>query len=204
MNAFSKSGLVLVALLATSCGGSTSSSGTGGSGGSGATGGSGGSGGTSPSGCPASPPTGQSCNTPNLHCTYGDSVRPECRDEWACVSGHWAAGSVCQHYTNCPPASPSVGSVCSNEGQVCDYADGTLCLCSSCSAGPCGPPPPHWQCAAPPTTAGCPKTVPNDGSKCSAPEGTQCQYGNPCGPSGALVKCTSGAWQWQMNIPCPQ
>jgi hypothetical protein len=28
-------------------------------------------------------------------------------------------------------------------------------------------------------------------------------YGNPCGPSGASVTCTGGAWKWEQNIACP-
>ena len=207
-------GLVVVALLAlaaTACGGNTDTGTTGGSGGSGAAGGSGGSGasggsgGTSSTSCPpAQPASGQSCSSADLRCTYGDTVRPECRNDWVCNGGKWTTTkSVCPHYTNCPASPPTVGTVCSTEAQVCDYANGTLCLCSSCSAGPCGAPPPHWQCAPPPTTAGCPALVPNDGSACGAPEGTKCQYGNPCGPSGAIVSCKGGAWTWQTNIPCP-
>jgi hypothetical protein len=220
MNLFAKSGLVALALCVAACGGNTSTDGSGGSAGSGASGGSGaaggsggsggssgsgGSGGTSPVGCPAkAPASGQACSAPDLRCTYGDAVRPECRYEWLCSGGKWTpTQSVCSHYTGCPGAPPANGVVCSTEAQVCDYQDGTLCLCTSCSAGPCAAPPPKWQCAPPPTTAGCPAIVPNDGSACSAPEGTECRYGNPCGPSGAAVTCTGGAWTWQKNIACP-
>lgn len=208
MTGFAKSGLVALGLLVAACGGKATSGGSSGAGGSSGTGGSSGSagsGGTSPSGCPASEPaSGQACSTPDLRCTYGDTVRPECRDEWLCNAGKWTTTkSVCQHYTACPSAPPSVGSVCSKESMVCDYPDGTLCLCASCVGGPCSPPPPHWQCALPPTTPGCPAIVPNDGSACSAAEGTKCVYGNVCGPSGASVTCSGGAWKWEKQIPCP-
>jgi hypothetical protein len=214
-------GLFVAVSMLVACGGSTDSRGSGGSGasGGGATGGSGGSGGstggsggssggtggTSPSGCPAAATPGAACTTPNLRCTYGDEVRPECRQDWLCLNGTWTTTkSICLEPPagTCSSTPPTVGAVCDTEAAVCDFPDGTLCLCSSCSAGPCAAPPPKWQCAPPPSTAGCPALVPNDGSACST-EGTECQYGNPCGPSGAVVHCTNGAWKWQTDIACP-
>jgi hypothetical protein len=213
---------VMVGLVFVACGGSTdTNSSTGGSGGAtggsggatggsgGATGGSGGAtggtGGTSPSGCPASAPAGQPCTTPDLRCTYGDSVRPECRNEWICNGGTWVttkALCLAAPPGECTTTVPTDGTVCTTDGTVCDYPDGTLCLCNACSTGPCAAPPPKWECTPPPTGPGCPAIVPNDGSPCSAPEGTQCTYGIPCGPSGAIATCTNGAWLWEKHLLC--
>jgi hypothetical protein len=191
-------------------GGATGGAGgaTGGAGG--ATGGSGGatggSGGISPSGCPANKPTG-ACSTEGLRCTYGDDVRPECRDGVACNGGQWVAekNACLPPPAGCPAVPPTSGQpkvTCSNEGDVCSYASGAICNCSSC-LGPCVPPP-WWQCSPAPTDPGCPKTVPNDGAACDASAGTTCTYGNPCNGSGQKVQCSAGAWKWVAPDPCPQ
>jgi hypothetical protein len=62
-------------------------------------------------------------------------------------------------------------------------------------------PPIEWQCAGPPTTAGCPPVVPNDGTPCSD-EGVMCTYGLICSMSGALVSCKNGLWLWNTMIAC--
>ncbi len=219
MTRLAKPGLIALAFVVAACGGSTFSStdggtagsggfgatgASGGSGGSGATGATGGSGGSSPVGCPATPPTvGQACSPSDLRCTYGNSVRPDCREAWLCKDKKWTTTqTVCAHSTGCPSNPPATGTICAVESQVCDYSNGTLCLCTSCSAGPCGPPPPKWQCALPPSNPGCPPIVPNDGSTCTAPADTMCHYGTPCGPSSAIVKCSDGTWTWQPPAIC--
>jgi hypothetical protein len=167
------------------------SSGSGGSGGSGAS-----SGGPV---CPAEEPIGQACDVPAVRCTYGDSVRPECRNDWTCLNGQWTTTkSVCLEPAMCPAAMPEGGSDCSPQGDVCTY-DATICECNACSGGPCMPFP-VWSCHSPPGS-GCPVIVPNDGSACDDPS-LVCTYGEPCGLSGATVQCTDGAWLWVV-IPCP-
>jgi hypothetical protein len=91
--------------------------------------------------------------------------------------------------------------VCPTEGDHCAVGN-TICTCNACLGGPCMQPPPKWSCAGPPTTAGCPTVVPNDGTAC-AKEGLECVYGNPCLGSGADVFCTKGVWTWNTMIACP-
>lgn len=206
---------MLAAVVLCACGGSTSTGGTGGAGGSGAaggsggssgSGGSGGSGGTSPVGCPPTQPSGQACSVdPAVRCTYGDDVRPSCRNDYFCIGGHWTTTkNLCLQPPpgTCGGAPPAAGTVCTPDGAACGYSDGTICVCSLCPGGPCMQPPAKWTCTPPPTTPGCPATVPNDGTKCDAP-GTSCTYGTPCAGEGAFVECTGGAWRWRTDIACP-
>jgi len=185
------------------CGGTV----TGGGGGSaGAGGGSAGAGGASGGGaCPAMQPNGdEPCATEGLLCTYGDLARTECRSRAECINGKFQvilakcavpADGVCT-------AMPSPDLQCPNEaeGAVCDYPDGTICVCSSCSLGPCGAPPPHFYCAPPPM--GCPSIAPNAGTPCPT-NGQKCTYGFPCGPSGVEAECKNGFWSWNMVVACP-
>ncbi len=83
-------------------------------------------------------------------------------------------------------------------GDVCTYGD-TICSCG-CAGGFCGNPI-FWQCSDPPVTPGCPAVVPNDGTPCAA-EGVECNYGDVCSQSGALVQCTGGLWKWDTMIAC--
>jgi hypothetical protein len=156
-------------------------------------------------GCPSTEPTGGSCAglADGLTCTYGSSVRPECRTLWVCVAGKWEMpGNVCAMFTGCPATQPPTSMVCTNMNQVCTYAD-TICLCNACAAGPCKVPPVTWQCTAPPSTLGCPPVVPNNGTACTTNE-LQCSYGFPCASSGAVVNCTNGVWVWDQMIACAQ
>ena len=169
---------------------------------------SGGTGGTTPTMlCPATEPSGGQCSAPTgFRCTYGEEVRPECRHEWICGDGgQWiTTKSVCLSppADHCAFTEPPSGE-CAQEGDVCVVGAATICQCSSCFGGPCSPPPPKWQCSGPPTTAGCPPVVPNDGSACTT-EGLDCSYGNVCSGSGARTLCTNGLWMWDQNIACAE
>ncbi len=161
--------------------------------------------GTTGSPCPATEPQGGSCSAPDgFRCTFGSSVRPECRNEWLCSHGEWlSTKGQCfdPPEQDCAFSKPPTGSVCPAEGDVCPLGDDTICICSSCAGGPCMAPPAKWQCAPPPSTAGCPKVVPNDGTACSQ-NGLSCTYGFICSGSGAMVECKGGLWKWQQDIAC--
>jgi hypothetical protein len=195
-----------LALLCAGCG-SKVDVGTGGTGAGGAGAGGAGAGGAGSGLCPAAEPSGGSCaGVPEgFRCTYGDSVRPECRDDWVCSNGQWVTTKgvcVMPPAGDCNFSAPPTGQICATEGGVCTL-DTTICICSSCSLGPCMVPPPKWSCAGPPTTPGCPATVPNDGSGCEQ-EGLMCSYGLICSGSGAQVTCKDGAWLWENAIACPE
>jgi hypothetical protein len=164
-------------------------------------------GGTSGGPCPlAVPPLGASCaGVPDqFRCTYGDSVRPDCRNVRICSGGGWTTANVgCAMPPPgaCPASEPSPGMPCTGTvGQdfVCTYGD-AICGCG-CGGGFCGVPF-TWQCTDPPITPGCPATVPNDGTACSAAT-LECVYGDPCSPAGAIVDCTNGLWKWNTMIVC--
>jgi hypothetical protein len=186
------------------CGGSVVSEGATGGSGAGTTGtGAGTSGtgaGTSSGPCPPSAPTTNSCaGVPNgFRCTYGDSVRPDCRVEWSCLGGQWLTQNGSCGQGPCAGSEPATGTVCTNMGDVCVYGD-SICECG-CGGGFCGMPV-DWQCSGPPTTPGCPAVVPNDGTPCSA-NGLQCTYGNVCMQSSAMVSCKNGLWLWNTMIAC--
>lgn len=154
--------------------------------------------------CPAAEPSAGNvpCGTEDFRCTYGDSVRPECRHDWICNAGKWTTTkNVCVEPppNTCGTTPPTEGAICNGfEGSVCTFGS-DICLCSACSGGPCMPNA-KWSCAKPP--AGCPATAPNDGSTCDQP-GADCTYGFPCGSAGAHVKCTNGLWKWDTEIACP-
>ncbi len=204
-------GCVLMLAALVGCGGTVTeaTTGAGGSGGSGSGGtgaGGNGTGGASAVVCPAMAPNGNEPCAPNgLLCTYGDFARTECRMRAECVDGKF---QVILAKCAVPPdgvctATPSPGTECSanSEGFVCDYPDGTLCVCSSCSLGPCSPPPPHFFCATP--MADCPNVAPNAGTACLN-NGQSCTYGFPCGPSGVTTTCENGVWRWEAPVACPQ
>ena len=189
--------LPLLAIEAAACGGNVNVGGAAGTGGTNDS--SGASGSSGDLACPTTEPSGQACDVASVRCTYGDSVRPDCRDDWTCLNGVWTTTkSVCAMFTTCPAAQPAETSDCSDESEVCAYGN-TLCECNACTGGPCMQTP-KWQCSSPPSSP-CPAAVPNDGSACPQ-EGLQCNYGHPCGISGASVMCKDGAWLW-VAIPCP-
>jgi hypothetical protein len=154
--------------------------------------------------CPPSAPLaeGDVCSLPEgFRCTYGDSVRPECRTAWTC-NGAWTATSgPCDEPPPgvCGSSQPGPQDMCAATNAVCVYGD-SLCLCG-CGAGVLCTTPFNWFCTAPPTTPGCPEVVPNDGTLCAVP-GVQCSYGDVCTPSGAMVSCTNGLWLWNTMIAC--
>jgi hypothetical protein len=195
-------GVMAVILLAASGCGSSVVAGTGGN--NNGTGGNGS--GASP--CPAAEPSAG--NVPctgvpeGFRCTYGDSVRPECRHDWTCSGGTWlTTKSFCQDPPPdaCAPAEPQNGVDCTaSNGATCTYGD-DICTCSLCPGGPCMQNP-TWVCSKPPTNPGCPPVVPNDGTACDAPA-ADCTYGMPCGGSGMHVTCKNGTWLWDLNMECP-
>jgi hypothetical protein len=161
-----------------------------------------GAGGSPPSECPGSQPQGGSaCSAAQdgLRCTYGDSVRPDCRDVFLCTGGSWqTTGNTCITPTDCPASEPSSTTQCQNQGDVCTYGD-DICYCGCGGGVECMAPFP-WSCQAPPGD-GCPSLVPNDGTACPG-NVMECDYGDPCDPSGAVVDCTGGYWRWNQMIAC--
>jgi hypothetical protein len=160
---------------------------------------------TSTGPCPLSPPTGStSCaGVPDqFECTYGDSVRPDCRTAWICSNGTWTSTtSACAEPppSVCGSSEPPAGTVCTNMGDVCTYGD-SICFCG-CGGGVLCAAPVEWQCNGPPTTPGCPAIAPNDGTAC-AEDGVQCTYGESCTPTNAVVACTNGLWLWNTMLVC--
>jgi hypothetical protein len=152
--------------------------------------------------CPGAAPANAGCATDGLRCSYGDSVRPECRPAWTCSGGRFADSS-----RSCPappagfcPAAPPAKGQCGTDGAVCAYTDATLCVCARCFGQLCQLEP-NWLCAPPPSNAGCPAAVPNDGSACAV-DGVECVYGEECSGSGATARCADGTWHW-VKIACP-
>ena len=162
-----------------------------------------GSGGGNPGPCPLSPPTGSaSCaGVPDqFQCTYGDSVRPDCRIAWICSNGSWeTTGTACTEPVDCGSSEPGPQTVCANRGDECTYG-ASICYCG-CGGGPICPPPTVWECSGPPTAPGCPSVVPNDGTPCDA-AGVQCTYGESCTSTYAVVACTNGLWLWNARMLC--
>jgi hypothetical protein len=192
--------VLLIGCGSVTIGGTGTSTGSGGAGGSTGTH-------TGVPSCPAMEPIGgQSCAglPAGLRCTYGTSVRAECRDVWICNGGIWSTTKgVCPMPppADCGSAQPSPGTVCPTMGDVCTYGD-TICICNQCPDGLCMAPPVKWSCAGPPSTPGCPPVVPNDGTACST-NGLTCAYGFPCGQAGIQVECTGGTWVWDTMMACP-
>jgi hypothetical protein len=154
--------------------------------------------------CPADSSATGACTVDGLQCTYGDDPRASCRTRLSCAGGMWQLTSP-----RCTPLGTACGSapmqmvVCATDGDVCVYTDGTRCNCAYCPSG--GPacanvPPTRWFCLAPPANASCPRTMPNLGERCSATDGTQCDY-DGCG-SGMAVTCMGGFWVPAL-IGCP-
>ncbi len=151
--------------------------------------------------CPEIAPTpGSNCPIYGLYCTYGDSVRVDCRKGFGCSSHYqWNAGRECKEppADYCPP-NPGQGSCLvrypggGDRFGTCAYPDGTMCVCEPCPNKLCqnGP---GWECVAPPTTNGCPRIIPNVGTPCQQ-QGLTCSYGVPCRDGRGLVICRSGTW----------
>jgi hypothetical protein len=203
--------------------GSAGSSGTSGSGGAA---GSSGTDGGSAGDCPASPPSQLGAECPlalgGTWCSYGDSVLPECRDQWQCecvsqqpgVRCVWQRANVeanCNAHdagdcpANAPPKAADGGLPACDDaasGARCGYTDGTICLCTSCLelGGPCQPvAPPRWSCSSPPANPDCPRTIPNSGGECTRAD-LACNYDSFC---GLQARCENRKWVWS-QLPCPQ
>jgi len=158
--------------------------------------------------CPADQPvSGTACSVDaTLTCEYGNDVRPGCRTHATCPDGTWRiAVSGCPPLPGpgedgCPVTPPADGT-CSNDGLVCDMGNDLLCACSACVGGPCSTIP-HWACAEPPSTPGCPSRAPELGSACTD-EALVCIYGVQCiAPVAAGRRCKDGAWVDE-PIVCP-
>lgn len=145
--------------------------------------------------CPVDEPdVDAECGGSVLWCTYGDSVRVDCRATYYCATSGWkkmrdcvtASAGLC-------PAAPTSGD-CSAlasepaDKRICDYVDGTLCACKE----PCSDLAWCWECIKPPTNGECPAIAPNYGDPCVS-QGETCEYGNPC-HGGARRICREGIW----------
>lgn len=104
---------------------------------------------------------------------------------------------------SCPEARPAAGSLCEDEGLLCDYGEdgcgspiGTRCAEGMWLdlTATCNPPPP------PPA---CPEAMPAAGSACSKP-GESCAYtGPPDCPQPTTLTCgDDGAWSVTIAVSC--
>jgi hypothetical protein len=154
------------------------------------------------------PSEGASCRTNISICSFGDSLRPDCRSLWTCSSVA-DGGSVWHNLRSgcsqppdgyCPGPQPPV-STCTlasvPAGSVCQYPGNVLCRCSAQRPDYTAY---NWACYGPPSTNGCADVAPNLGTPCSV-QGTQCVYADPCA-GGIGVYCRAGIW---VNgfITCP-
>jgi hypothetical protein len=63
---------------------------------------------------------------------------------------------------------------------------------------------PLWSCTTTPALAPpCPSSVPNDGTPCALPEGTNCPQSSCFYLTGTNVRCTGGFWRWSAPNICP-
>lgn len=147
------------------------------------------------------PEPNTACSAETSECSYGTSVRVDCRAAYSCSAGRWQKhpGCVLGPVEMCPATPPSGNcpEFASDEPskRICAYSNGTLCTCNSCSAtGWC------WECLPPPTQPGCPAIAPNLGRSCTNAGASgandvdlTCTYGNPCQGGGSFT-CKEGAW----------
>ena len=149
--------------------------------------------------CPATPPSGGSCNLPNgTMCEYGQDVIAACREHIYCQNGQWSfpPGVPCPPIdvagnNGCLSTVAESGTMCPTQGQNCDMGGGTVCTCGSCFGGPCMMNP-TWSCSGDPGP-GCPTIAPDAGQPCGEP-GLSCSYGVPCSFSMAMRSCDGGIW----------
>ena len=158
--------------------------------------------------CPTEVPSaGEACSL-GLDCSYGSSVRPDCRLRWSCPASADGGPSVWRDVSMpcpqappgyCPTAQPDASScipmINPNERASCEYPGSVICQCACPTSGPqlgCATTE-SWVCYEPPVTSGCPSIVPNLGTACSV-QGTQCLYGDPCNVGGLAVFCRAGVW----------
>jgi hypothetical protein len=154
-------------------------------------------------GCPdLSPTVGAPCEGHRL-CTYGDSLRGDCRSVVECNGEVWQDDSgECVPLPNeqCPANIPS-GECAPTDADLvpldphtmdagCLY-DGTFCRCDCPNDGCVDDSPGEWNCE--PTDMGiCPANLPNLGEPCDG-NGAECRYGDPCFTGGVVV-CFDGIW----------
>jgi hypothetical protein len=154
--------------------------------------------------CPGTEPViGASCAAEGVVCTYGDSVRVDCRRARGCVMGTWIMdpSEDCRQppANYCPAQVPAdscsavtwTGMTIPTNGQaVCAYPDGTSCVCNICQGLGCSGQ--AWLCVSPPTNPACPAIAPNLGAKCPS-QGLECDYGI-CGQGGGQFICRKTVW----------
>jgi hypothetical protein len=152
--------------------------------------------------CPQVPPVlGASCDVPGFEdCEYG-AKSYFCNAHFICQNGAWVKNfavqtQICAPDDDCDAAT-SMG-LCSALGQVCPGADGGLCVCTECGAGP---PPDNpmkqWHCAA---KSACDVVRPNGGTACNGD--ASCGYPGGC-CYGVYEACVDGVWVSQATYPCP-
>lgn len=177
--------------------GSSSGSGSGSSSGS-SGGGSGSSSGGTPTACPATlPGAGGACARVGLVCEYGSDPDPGCNQLETCETNGWSKPAAGRCVTGVCPAhygDVPVGKDCTAPGLDCAYLEGQ---CDCAGTAPVSGPTPVWQCATP--QPGCPEPRPRLGSACSRP-GLSCDYGACTG--GVDVQCSDGVWKEEPTI-CP-
>ena len=173
------------------------------------------------SSCPASvPKDGGACNPMGgvLACEYGGNANGACTTFVQCATlnasspPHWIVSTAAQGCSPNGAACPGTygsgeGAACPAMNLSCDYAEGR-CACLACAPdggaqnGYTGG---YWHCRAwNDVAAGCPTPRPRLGSKCSAPEGVVCDYGQCCGgPSlGPSAMCAGGVWREYVGGGC--
>ncbi len=155
--------------------------------------------------CPTTMPTANTaCPKVGLECAYGEDPRPQCRPHASCSNSGWQIPiGLCAPAPTltCPTtAAAAANQACSAEGAYCTYPSGAVCGCGGCLGGPCSMNK-TWHCDAPPTTAGCPKTLPNLGTGCLT-NGLECDYGSCSAGDIAGRKCDGTVW---VDVPmaCP-
>lgn len=148
--------------------------------------------------CPEEPPIpGEQCQSDLSwlgSCSYGDDPIPDCRPHFDCIEGTWQVSldHGCQPLveSSCggPPddaGAPLECAVTVQEGDVCAYASGRLCVCQA-GVG--------WQCAT------C-DAIPNEGAPCWWQDfGWRCpplsSVVGPCTRSGLDSICEGPEVRW--------
>jgi hypothetical protein len=162
------------------------------------------------SSCPEEEPNENDPCSLTFDCSYGQSVRPDCRDRWTCRGGTWTRVGSCVDAAPgyCPAQQPMEASACTpiinpEQRAGCEYSGNTFCECPCPTSGPnigCAPSE-QWMCYGPSSAVDCPSLIPNLGTACTV-QGTQCIYGDPCNFGGAVVICVQSVWRTG-DASCP-